>query len=236
MTEAPIHGLQKLTLLDYPGKTACTVFFAGCNFRCPFCHNAGLVLRPQELPVIPYDTLFSYLEKRRGILDGVCITGGEPTLYPQLPELIAEIRNRGFSVKLDTNGTNPAMLRELIDCGSLDYAAMDVKSSKEGYAAATGLDGISLERIEESVALLKQGRIPYEFRTTVTAELHTPAVMEGIGKWLQGAERYFIQPFVDSGDLIGSGMTACSRQQLAALLETVRKYLPNAELRGTDVI
>lgn len=229
-----ICGLQKLTLLDYPGKTACTIFLGGCNLRCPFCHNAALVLRPGQQPTLTKESILSFLEKRQGVLDGVCVTGGEPTLQPGLLPFLRQLHQLGYAVKLDTNGTAPQLLRQALSEGIIDYVAMDIKSSPSGYAAATGITQPDMDAIGSSIELLRRGTIPYEFRTTVVKELHTPETMEELGRWLAGPAPYFLQNFVDSGDLVSSGMSPCTRQELDALLATVLPYLPAASLRGVD--
>ena len=227
-----IGGLQKLTLLDYPGKVACTVFLIGCNLRCPYCHNPGLVL-PESMDgqEISADEILGFLEQRRGKLDGVCITGGEPTLWQELPEFISDIRSLGYAVKLDTNGTNPDMLKELLSDGLLDYVAMDIKNSPQRYAEACGGVDI-LSEVQESVLLLQDSPTDYEFRTTVCRPLHTEREMEEIGRWLRGAKRYFLQPFVDTGDLVSGGVQAHTREELVRLRQAVLPYIPNTELRG----
>ena len=229
-----ISGLQKLTLLDFPGHTACTVFTGGCNYRCPFCHNAELVLRPEEQPEIPEAEFFALLEKRRGLLDGVAVTGGEPTLQPDLPEFLSRIRDLGYAVKLDTNGTRPDLLKRLVQEGLVQYVAMDIKNSPARYAETAGAADPQLDRIRESASFLMAGTAPYEFRTTVVQELHRPEDLREIGRWLRGAERYFIQCFTDSGDLIEEGFHPCSREELDLLLAAVRPFIPFAELRGVD--
>ncbi|MEA4966373.1 MAG: anaerobic ribonucleoside-triphosphate reductase activating protein [Oscillospiraceae bacterium] len=229
-----ICGLQKLTLLDYPGKTACTVFLGGCNFRCPFCHNASLVLRPGEQPDLTREEVLRFLQKRKNVLDGVCVTGGEPTLLPGLLPFLRELRGLGYAVKLDTNGTNPALLREALAEGLLDCVAMDIKSSPSGYAAAAGIPNPDMAAIQESINLLRSGAVPYEFRTTVVRELHTPKIMAELGRWLAGPSPYFLQNFVDSGDLVASGMSACSREELLSLQAAVVPYLPKVQLRGVE--
>ncbi len=230
-----IHGFQKMTLLDYPSKVACTLFTAACNLRCPFCHNAGLVTSINAAERIDEEEILSYLKKRRGILDGVCITGGEPTLQKDLAAFIRRVKALGYAVKLDTNGTSPDLLAALIDEGLLDYVAMDVKNSKQKYAATVGLADYDLASVEKSVSLLLEGRVDYEFRTTVVAEYHTPADIADIAGWIKGAPRYFIQPFVDSGNLIGSCDGMLSAPDAAILDEMVlaaRAAVPATVLRG----
>ena len=226
-----LKGLQKLTLLDFPGRIGATVFTGGCNLRCPFCHNASLVIPEKFGETLPKEEFFSFLKKRRGMLEGVTVSGGEPTLYPDLPEFIEGIRELGYLVKLDTNGTNSDMLSSLIEKGLLDYVAMDIKSSKDGYPRAVGLEGYNLDNVEKSVKILREGKVDFEFRTTVVRELHEKEDVEEIGKWLAGDEKFFLQTFRDSGDLIGTGYSAYSEGEMQSLLEIVRKYLPKAELR-----
>lgn len=229
-----ISGLQKLTLLDYPGHLACTIFTAGCNLRCPFCQNASLVLPSIEISQYKEEEILNFLSSRKHVLEGVCISGGEPTLQPDLIDFIRQVKSLGYSIKLDTNGTHPKLLRELIKDHSIDMVAMDIKNSKDRYPITCGTETLKIDTIEESVSLLKEGLIPYEFRTTVVRELHTKKDMEEIGQWLQGSSPYYLQAFVDSGDLIGTGLTGYSKQELTKLLEIVRPYLPNTSLRGID--
>ena len=226
-----IKGLQKTTLLDFPGKVACTVFTAGCNFRCPFCHNASLVISPDLTDTISEDELFAFLKKRRGILDGVCITGGEPLLQRDIEELIKKIRDLSLAVKLDTNGAYPERLRSIIENDLVDYVAMDIKNSKEKYALTAGAD-VDIGKISESVGLLISSGIAYEFRTTIVKELHSPEDIRSIGEWIAGADKYFLQSFTDSGELIADGYSAHTPQDMAALLEIAKQYVPNAALRG----
>lgn len=227
-----IHGLQKLTLLDYPERVACTVFTGGCNFCCPFCHNASLVTHLENTTEIATAEFFSFLKKRVDILDGVCITGGEPLLQNDIEDFIREIHNMGFAVKLDTNGSFPEKLRKIIDSGIIDYVAMDIKNTPEKYALTVGVDRFDVEPIKTSVELLKQGRVRYEFRTTVVDELHSVEDVENIGKWLKGAEKYFIQGFKDSGDLIGTGLNCADASKMNVMLKAAQKSIPSAELRG----
>ena len=226
-----IGGLAKMTLLDFPGRLACTVFTEGCNLRCPFCHNASLVSGTAD--GISVDALLSFLKKRQGMLEGVCLTGGEPLCQPDLADLIRAIRDLGYAVKLDTNGTNPRALESLIGEGLLDYVAMDIKNSREKYAMTVGLPTMPAG-VSDCVALLLEGRVAYEFRTTVVEELHEPADFAAIGEWIRGAERYFLQMFRDSGDLLGEGVSAPHPEKMRACLAAVLPYIPTAALRGVD--
>ena len=224
-----LGGLQKMTLLDFPGRVACTLFTSGCNFRCPFCHNTPLVVG--GAPAYSEQALFDFLKKRQGLLDGVAITGGEPLLHPDLPELLKKIRGLGYAVKLDTNGSFPDRLRRVLEAGLVDYVAMDVKNSREKYELTAGCRGV-LPAVEESVRLLTEGKTDYEFRTTLVDELHEPEDFAAIGRWLQGARRYFIQDFADSGDILAEGMHKAGEEKTAACLAAVKAYLPNAQRRG----
>ena len=231
-----IKGLQKLTLLDFPEKMACTVFTFGCNLRCPFCHNASLVLSERaDDTLIPEEEFFSFLQKRRGILEGVCITGGEPTLQPDLPAFIRKIRDMGFAVKLDTNGARPAVLKSLVAEGLLDYVAMDVKNSLSAYPETVGLTAFDVAPVEESMDFLMAGHIPFEFRTTLVKGLHTPEGVAEMGRRLAGEEKFFLQTFEDSGDLIageGDALSSFTPAETQELLRILRQYVPNAQIRG----
>lgn len=229
-----IHGLQKLTLLDFPGHTACTVFTGRCNFRCPFCQNASLVLRPESLAAIPEADVFAFLEKRKGLLDGVAVTGGEPTLQPDLADFLRRVKDLGFAVKLDTNGARPDVLRGLLADSLADYVAMDVKSSPAGYARCAGVSDKVLAPVEESIRLLEASGVDHEFRTTAVKGLHTPEDFAAIGLWLADTDKYFIQSYADSGDILEPGMAAFSREELEELLAAVRTHIPHAQLRGVD--
>lgn len=229
-----IHGLNKTTLLDYPEHVAATIFTGGCNFCCPFCHNGELVLRPQEFPLLSEDEVLAFLKKRKGILTGVCITGGEPTLQPDLPVFIERIKEMGYLVKLDTNGYRPGVLRMLLEKGLLDYAAMDIKSSKAGYATAAGKENLDIAQIEESADILKEGRIPYEFRTTVVKELHTKEDFIAVGEWLAGAEAYFLQAYRDNENVIKKGFSSYNREELEKFARILRRFIKRVELRGVE--
>lgn len=224
-----IGGLQKLTLLDFPGHVACTVFLQGCNFRCPFCHNTSLVLGTD---CIQQEEILRFLQKRQGLLDGVAITGGEP-LLTDISSLLRECKALGYAVKLDTNGSFPARLRALLEEGLVDYVAMDVKNSREKYVATAGAEGF-LPAVEESVRLLLEGRVPYEFRTTVVDELHEPEDFSAIGQWLQGADAYFLQAYVDSGDILQPGLHAAGREKMQQCMEKASAYIENTHLRGME--
>ncbi|MCR5322605.1 MAG: anaerobic ribonucleoside-triphosphate reductase activating protein [Lachnospiraceae bacterium] len=229
-----IHGYSQLTLLDYPGHLACTIFCGHCNFRCPFCHNASLVLHANEQPVISEEKIFEHLKKRQGILEGVAITGGEPTLHADLPDFIRRIRTEtGLSVKLDTNGTNPKMLKELIEEGLIDYAAMDIKTSPARYALAAGLKALDMGDIFNSVEILMNSGIDYEFRTTIVDEIHHRDDLIEIGEWIAGAKAYYLQCYKDSGDLISpDGLHAPSLEKLELFRDIVIPFVPNTGIRG----
>ena len=227
-----IMGLQKLTLLDFPGKMACTVFTGGCNFRCPFCHNASLVIGPEYVPLMTEDEFFDFLNKRKGVLDGVCITGGEPTLQPDLEQFIIKIRDMGYAVKLDTNGFLPDKMITLVEKGLIDYVAMDIKSSPSGYGRATGIQGFNIAPIKRSVDFLKKGTVDYEFRTTVVKELHGENEINDIADWLEGDSKYFLQVFEDSGNLINDSLHGYDENQMRSLLNLLKNRLPRAEVRG----
>lgn len=227
-----ICGLQKLTLLDYPGKIAATVFLGGCNFRCPFCHNASLVLSPGDAPEITREELLTFLETRRGLLDGVCVTGGEPLMSDGATALIRDIKALGFCVKLDTNGSFPERLGELLSEGLVDYVAMDIKNSPEKYTLTAGLESLDIEKIKKSAALIMASGAEYEFRTTLVRELHERRDLITVGEWLTGAEKYFLQHFEDSGDLIGSGLSGCSKEESEAFARALTPYFGSVATRG----
>ena len=228
-----IQGLQRLTLLDYPGKVACTVFLGGCNFRCPFCHNGALVLSPAPA-ALDGGELMAFLRRRRGLLEGVCVTGGEPLLRPDLPDLLAQVKDLGYPVKLDTNGSFPQKLQGLVEKNLVDYVAMDVKNAPARYAETAGVAGLDLTPIRESVAYLLAGPVEYEFRTTVVREYHGAAEIGALGAWLKGARRYFLQQFTDRDGVISAGLHPHSAQQMGMFLEMLRPDIPNAALRGVE--
>lgn len=227
-----IHGLQKMTLLDFPGRVACTVFLGGCDLRCPYCHNAELI--DGSAPAVMDDgELLAFLKKRVGLLDGVAVTGGEPLLRDIAP-LLREVRALGYAVKLDTNGTHPARLRALLDEGLVDYVAMDVKNSPERYAETVGVAGLDLAPIRESAALLMEGRVDYEFRTTVCRELHDDDSIRGVGEFLAGARQLYLQPFADRDTVAFAGFSAPDMPTLERWAEILRGFVGEVGIRGAD--
>lgn len=228
-----ISGLQKLTLLDYPGTVACTIFTAGCNFRCPFCHNAMLVLPEQiEETSLSEEEVLKFLKKRQGVLEGVAVTGGEPLLHADMPQLLRKIKDLGYKIKLDTNGSNPKLLREIVNAGLVDRVAMDIKNSPEGYHETVGCK-VDMAAVEESKSFLLSGTIDYEFRTTVVKGIHTEASLIEAAKWIAGAKEYYLQQFKDSGNLIKPDeLTAFDEKEMYALADAVREYVPAVEVRG----
>ncbi len=229
-----ISGFTKTTLLDYPGRIAATLFLGGCNFRCPFCHNSSLVLAPGEGPSYPLEDILYFLKKRRGILEGVCISGGEPTLNPGLRSLCESIKALGYPIKLDTNGTNPGLLQELAGEHLIDHIAMDIKSPPAHYAKLAGVEDPALDKIDRSVQWLLSDPLPYEFRTTVVRELHTEEDLIQISKWIAGAAQYFLQAYRDSPQVMQRGYSACSKEEMGHYLRSVRLLIPSAQLRGVD--
>ena len=228
-----IHGLQKMTLLDFPGKVACTVFLGGCDLRCPFCHNAELI-DGSAPAVMEEDGLLRFLETRKGLLDGVAFTGGEPLLRGDLAPLMRRIREMGFAVKLDTNGTHPEHLRALTDEGLIDYVAMDIKNSPERYALTAGLEDMDLAPVRESVKILLEGKTDYEFRTTAVAELHDEDSFRQIGPWIRGARRYFLQQFTDRDTVPFGGFHAPAPEDMRSWAEIMRPFVPDTKLRGVE--
>lgn len=225
-----ICGLQKMTLLDFPGYMAATVFLSGCNFRCPYCHNSGL-LGDQAIPLMSEDEFFSFLEKRCGVLEGVCITGGEPTLQIRLEEFIRQIRSLGYLVKLDTNGYRPDVLDDLCQKGLLDYVAMDIKSSRERYPAVSGHPFLDISKIDRSVSILKNGSVPYEFRTTVVKELHSLNDFARIGEWLNGSARYYLQNYRESDQVLRPGFTSYSEEELLSFSSILAPFFDYVGIR-----
>ena len=232
-----ISGLQKMTLLDYPGKVACTVFLQGCNFRCPFCHNSDLLPHGDE-PYMTTDAFLQFLSKRKGLLDAVCISGGEPTLSSELEELLRQIKAMGFLTKLDTNGSDPKLLKHLVSEKLLDYVAMDVKNSPSRYPQTIGLSHAPMDKIEESLAFLISGAVDYELRTTVVAQLHDEASIEEMGRWLsslvpgQQPEKLYLQSFVDRDSVLFAGLSAPTEEQMAAYEKILAPFVRQPKIRS----
>ena len=234
-----IAGLQKMTLLDYPGKVACTVFLQGCNFRCPFCHNSDLLPGGGE-EYMTEDALLSFLEKRRGLLDAVCISGGEPTLYAGLPALLRQIKALGYLVKLDTNGSRPAVLKALAGESLIDYVAMDVKNCPRLYGTTVGVETMSLTPLEESLRFLISGGADYELRTTVVEEFHDAQSMQEMGRWLSDLipnlrpKRLYLQSFVDRDSVLLSGLHTPAAEELEAWRQMLQLYVESVYVRGVE--
>jgi pyruvate formate lyase activating enzyme len=229
-----INGLQKLTLLDYPGHVAATVFLAGCNMRCPWCHNSELIDGTAEA-VMDEKGLLKFLDGRKGILDGVCFTGGEPLLRPELPELMKKIKDLGYLIKLDTNGYLPDRLEKMLDDRLIDYVAMDIKNSPERYAETAGLPEIDMEKIRLSISHILGHDTDYEFRTTVMEPLHDDASFEGIGALIEGAGKYFLQMFADRDTVVYSGFSAPGKDDVLRYADIMRKYVKEVGIRGIDL-
>lgn len=228
-----ISGLQKLTLLDYPGKVACTVFTGGCNFRCPFCHNSALVLPGQIAQDSSEDAVLAFLKKRTGVLDGVAVTGGEPLLHPDIGDFLKEVKALGFLVKLDTNGSFPDRLIPLVEEGLVDRVAMDIKNAPALYAKTAGLAQFDLSGVERSKAFLLEGRVDYEFRTTVVKGLHTAESLQEAAHWIKGAKEYYLQQYRDSGAILDStGLSSFDADEMHALADAVRPIVPAVQVRG----
>lgn len=224
-------GFQKLTLLDYPGKVSCILFTKGCNFYCPFCHNAPLVKSNVDEQNITSFEVFDYLKKRQGILEGVCISGGEPLLHKELDEFLQKVKELGYFVKLDTNGSFPKRLKSLVSNGLVDYVAMDIKNSFEKYSKTAGLEKVNISNIKESIEFLLSDNVDYEFRTTVVDELHTVEDIEKICMEIKGAKKYYLQNFLDSGNIIGENLHPVESEELEKMQKAALKYVKTAQVR-----
>ena len=229
-----ICGFNKLTMVDFDGKMSATIFLGACNFRCPFCHNSGIVTDVNNADRVSFSEIYDYLQKRKGILEAVCITGGEPTLYPDLKEMIIKIKELGYLVKLDTNGTNPDIVKDLFKEGLIDYVAMDIKNSFAKYPITTGKKSIDQEPIKESIDFLISSGIDYEFRTTLVKELHTINDMKEIALMIKGAKRYYLQQFIDNGGCIVSGLHKVEKDDAIIFRDELKKTLECVELRGYE--
>lgn len=229
-----IYGLQKLSLLDYPGKMACTIFTGGCNFRCPFCHNKSLVfLNPNESE-ISTEEIYSYLDKRYNVLDGICVTGGEPLLHEGLANFLREIRRTNLKIKLDTNGSNLEKLKELIDEGLVDYVAMDIKNTKDLYPSTVGLQDFKFDEIEKTIKYLLEGHVDYEFRTTLVEKFHKSTNFDELGKMIKGCKNYYLQQFEDHGTCIEQGLSALPKEKVFEIKKIMQKYCENVSIRGIE--
>jgi len=232
--DVKFYGLQKLSLLDYPGHMAATLFTGGCNFRCPFCHNKSLVFLDDNAEAIDHQSILDYLLKRKGVLDGVCVTGGEPLLYPNLKNYLKVLKEMGLSVKLDTNGTSPEVLKELVKAKLVDYVAMDIKNCPKKYPMTIGIEDYDLTNIKESIKYLLDDNVDYEFRTTVVKEFHEAEDFKEIGKLIKGAKRYFLQNFEDHGGCIKEGLHAVSEEELKQFKDIVKDYVQEVHIRGVE--
>ena len=234
-----IAGLQKMTLLDYPGRVACTVFLHGCNVRCPFCHNSGLLAGPGE-EMMTQEALLAFLERRKGLLDGVCITGGEPTLQKELPQLLSSIKALGYCVKLDTNGSRPEVLKALVEAGLVDYVAMDIKNSPSRYAETAGIKESMLDALRESIVYLLSGKTAYEFRTTVVAELHDAGSIREMGEWVQKLgggkvpRHWYLQRYADRDSVLQAGLHAPENENMQQYAEILAPFAAAVDLRGVE--
>ncbi|MCQ2087309.1 MAG: anaerobic ribonucleoside-triphosphate reductase activating protein [Bacilli bacterium] len=223
-------GLDKMSLLDFEDRISCVLFCKPCNFRCPFCHNGDLVLNAEE--VIPWSDIIAYLTKRKGLIDAVVFSGGEPTLMPDLKEKISEVKSMGYEIKLDTNGTNPALVKDLIENKLIDYVAMDIKNEPQLYGMTCGTDAIRIDKIEETISLLINSGIDYEFRTTLVKEFHESAHIDEIGKFIKGAKKMYLQKFVERDGCIRHGLHEVEEEKAKEYIEILKKYVEKIELRG----
>ncbi len=227
-----ISGFEKMSLVDYDSLVACTVFFGGCNFKCGFCHNSPLVTQHSALPEIPQEDILNYLSKRKGVIDGVCISGGEPTLNKELPQFIGKIKNLGYKVKLDTNGTNPQMVKDLFNDKLVDYFAMDIKQSPENYAKIIGYECFDMSKIRQTVSFFLSNDVDYEFRTTLVKEFHREQDIVKIGEWIKGAKKYFLQKFIDGENCIERGFSPIEKEDAENFVKILSKNINNVYLRG----
>ncbi len=225
-------GMEKMSLVDYDGFVCATVFTGGCNFKCGFCHNSALVLDYKNIPTLDEKDVLAYLTKRLGILDGVCVTGGEPTLQKELPLFLEKIKNIGYKIKLDTNGTNPDLIKSLYSDGLVDYFAMDIKNDRDNYAKIIGFDSFDTRKVEKSVEFLLSLSSAYEFRTTLIKEFHALDNILNIGKWIKGANKYFLQKFKNSENCIESYLSAVDDDLALSFVERLKDFIPNTQLRG----
>ena len=229
-----ICGFNKTTLLDYPGRVASTIFLGSCNFRCPFCQNSPLVVDPGQQPEISPEEILAFLKKRKGILDGVCVSGGEPTLAEDLPDFLKKIKELGYEIKLDTNGSRPYVVKSLVKDGLIDMVAMDIKASPDNYPSLCGLRYPDMDSINETVQFLMSGSVDYEFRTTVVKELHSEKDFREIGQWLKGAKAYYLQAYRDSEEVLQPGFSSYSLKELEHFRSILLETMDLVEIRGID--
>ena len=227
-----ICGYQKTTLLDYPGLLAATIFTGGCNFRCPFCHNSDLLLNPAT--PIPEEEIFAFLKKRKNVLSGVCITGGEPTLQTDLSDFIEKVRSLNYKIKLDTNGYRPEIIQSLLNKKLLNYIAMDIKAGYSNYFKICGTDNFSMDTIKKSISIIENSGIDYEFRTTIVKELHSEQDIQEIAEIISDKSSYYIQSFKDSGNILTPGLSSCDTDTLNHYLSIIKQKIPNSFLRGIE--
>ena len=232
MSNIKISGIEKFSMVDYGEKIACTIFTEGCNFRCPFCHNAALVLPQNKQPVIPEEEIIDYLTKRKGLVDGVCVTGGEPTLHKGLEEFLVKVKALDYPVKLDTNGTRPDVIQRLYEKGLIDYVAMDIKNSLKKYAFTAGMESLETDKIKQSTAYLMSSGIDYEFRTTLVDGFHDESDIQEIGFWLKGAKQFYLQKFIDSGGCLSEGLSEVPLEKALSFKRLLLKYIRRVDLRG----
>lgn len=229
-----IYGLQKTTLVDFPGHVATTLFTCGCNFRCPYCHNSDLIQSLEKTIPYTHEEIFSHLKKRKDVLEGVVISGGEPTLHNDLPDFLSKIKDMGYLVKLDTNGTNPTMLKELTAANLVDYIAMDIKHSRVKYPSAAGISAVNMDAILTSVDFLKENTVDYEFRSTLCVELHRETDITAIGLWLANAKAYYLQPYKESPQVLCPGFHPHSKEKLQDFVTLLSAFIEKVEIRGLD--
>ncbi len=227
-----LYGLEKLSLVDYDGHVSATLFTGNCNFRCGFCHNSSLVNDYENLSAYSQDEIFDYLKKRIVLLDGVCITGGEPTLNKDLPTLCEKIKEIGYSIKLDTNGTNPQMVKSLFNDGLIDYCAMDIKNNRASYGEIIGIKNYDTSKVEQTVEFFLSGKVDYEFRTTLIKEYHMEENIKNIGQWIKGAKKYFLQKFRNGENCICQNLNEIEQPTAEKFVEILKEFIPNTTLRG----
>ena len=229
-----LFGMEKLSLVDYDGLVASTIFTGACNFKCGFCHNSPLVTGLSSLAPMSENTVLDYFRTRKNILEGVCISGGEPTLNKDLPEFVEKIKKLGLKVKIDTNGTNPDMIKLLYENGLADYFAMDVKNSPDAYSEIIGVKNFDITPVNKSVEYLMANVPDYEFRTTLIGKYHKEENILGIANWIKGAKKYFLQKFRESENCIIGGLDGVDKQTAERYISILRSYIPNTNLRGYD--